>query len=497
MVSELRQYKLQFEGLFSESTIPMWFYDKKSLKFLAVNRAAEKHYGFSEKEFLKMTIRDMRPPEEIPNLLKQVSRKRKGLEVSGPWKHLKKDGSLMYVEIASRDQKFAGRDARLVAVHDITKQILLQEEVRKNEIKFSSLIKNSTDIITLLDRDGTCLFMSDSIKGILGYEPDEITGKNIFEFIHPEDLERVFAIFMEGIEIPDFITTIEYRFRSKTGEWKFFESTGKNLLHLPEISAVVTNSRDITVRKNLELRLRNKVRDLDAFIYRTSHDLKEPHASIEGILNLARSEISGTPYAHYCDMMAKTTRKLGEILSNLEAISKGEPAEMRIEKINLKNILNDILTRFQKTITEKRITVKSTINTPTDLMFDPQLLTIILQHLMKNAVLYHIPDPSSFVRVGLTTDAEILTLEVEDNGPGIPPEYHEKVFLPFFRASEEIPGSGLGLFIIRYIAEKMNGTVRLESMPGKGTRVTVVMPAINDTPPFPPLDRGGRETNPL
>src|SRR4030042_2787370 len=88
-----------YEHFYKSNPHPMWIYDLETLAFLDVNDAAVQHYGYSEKEFYSMTIRNIRPPEDIPALLENISKIEKGLDMAGTWRHIKKDGTLLHVEI--------------------------------------------------------------------------------------------------------------------------------------------------------------------------------------------------------------------------------------------------------------------------------------------------------------------------------------------------------------------------------------------------------------
>ena len=138
---------------------------------------------------------------------------------------------------------------------DITEGKRAEVRLYKSEAKFLSLIQNSSDIIGILESDGTILYESPSIEGILGYKPEELIGKNAFEFIHPEDISKSFNSLKYLIENFGAIVRVESRFRHKDGSWCFLESTGSNLLAEPSVKGIVLNSRDITDRKIFEERL--------------------------------------------------------------------------------------------------------------------------------------------------------------------------------------------------------------------------------------------------
>jgi PAS domain S-box-containing protein len=120
--SALRDSEARYRRLFDANPQPMWVYDLGTLRFLAVNDAAVSHYGFSREEFLSMTIADIRPSEDLPALLKNVSSVTGGLDKAGEWRHRRKDNSIIHVEITTHTLTFAGRKAELVLAHDITKR---------------------------------------------------------------------------------------------------------------------------------------------------------------------------------------------------------------------------------------------------------------------------------------------------------------------------------------------------------------------------------------
>lgn len=126
----LRASEERYRTLFESNPNPMWVYDRETLAFLAVNAAAVRHYGYSEDEFLAMTIKDVRPSEDVVALMDDLSQKTEGLGEPTQWRHRKKDGELIDVEITSHEQTWLGRRAKLVLVNDITKRKLAEEEIR-------------------------------------------------------------------------------------------------------------------------------------------------------------------------------------------------------------------------------------------------------------------------------------------------------------------------------------------------------------------------------
>lgn len=130
--------------LFERNPLPMWVYDVKSLYFLAVNDAAVVAYGYTRSEFLRMTIKDIRPPEEIPALLKEIGRLDSRTESIGFWRHVKRDGTVIDVEVRGSEIDFDGHRARFVLVKDVTERLRSDRRLRTEFAVTRVLMESST-----------------------------------------------------------------------------------------------------------------------------------------------------------------------------------------------------------------------------------------------------------------------------------------------------------------------------------------------------------------
>lgn len=127
--------------LFQANPNPMWIYDERTLRFLEVNEAAVKLYGWSREEFLRMTAKDIRPPEEVPKLAKKLAAQRSGRATFvGEWRHWKKDHTPLDVEVTVSRIRFQGRSARLTMVHDTSPRKRTEEFLRASEAKYHTLL---------------------------------------------------------------------------------------------------------------------------------------------------------------------------------------------------------------------------------------------------------------------------------------------------------------------------------------------------------------------
>jgi PAS domain S-box-containing protein len=132
----------------------------------------------------------------------------------------------------------------------------------ESERRFRSLVQHASDIVTILENDGTVRYESPSIERVLGYDPEELIGKNAFEYIHPDELGQASSTFARVLEAPGTPGRVEFRFRHKDGSWRWLEAIGSDLRHDPAVKGVVVNSRDITDRKRAEEQVQNTLASL-------------------------------------------------------------------------------------------------------------------------------------------------------------------------------------------------------------------------------------------
>jgi PAS domain S-box-containing protein len=245
------QFKIEknkYRDLFNLSPLPQWVYDVDTLKFLDVNKAAIQHYGYSKKEFLSMTIKDIRPPEEI-DALEEVLRsdvKAKTFHRSVV-KHRKKTGEIIMVKAEGNSITYGDRSARLVLAVDETEKLKAQQHLEASEQRFKALVQDGSDMIAILDDVGNYIYVSPTSKSVLGVEYKDLINKNIFSFIHEDD-EELLANKLLLIDDRQRIKVPPYRFRDSEGNYRWIETIITDMTDDPAISGIITNSRDVTQR---------------------------------------------------------------------------------------------------------------------------------------------------------------------------------------------------------------------------------------------------------
>ena len=256
----LRESEARYRDLFESNPQAMWVYDVETLAFLAVNDAAIASYGFSRDEFLAMTIRDVRPPEEVERLLAALPGRRDGLGHTAVWRHRRKNGADILVEVTSHTLAFGGRRARLVLAHDVTERRKAEDALRESEERLRlALEAGGLGIYDLDVRTGEAQ-VSPEYATMLGLDPATLheTNDAWIARLHPEDRESVAAAYRDYIAGKSPAYRVEFRQRTREGTWKWILSLGRIVARDEDGTPrrMLGTHMDITERKLAEQALR-------------------------------------------------------------------------------------------------------------------------------------------------------------------------------------------------------------------------------------------------
>ncbi|MDP1570136.1 MAG: PAS domain S-box protein [Vicinamibacterales bacterium] len=240
----LRDSERRYRQLFHANPHPMWVYDTDTLRFLAVNDAAILHYGWTEAQFLQMTIADIRPDEDVARLREDVAHLPSiGADTPSVWRHFKADGTLIDVEIMAHSLEFEGRKASLVLAHDITARVGAEREIRdlNDELRaqhaagatalarLRALIEASPTVLYTLainDPAYQATWVSDNVLRILGYTVDEALAPGWWgAHLHPEDRDRAYAEHATLTGRGQLVH--EYRFADRHGRYRIIRDESR------------------------------------------------------------------------------------------------------------------------------------------------------------------------------------------------------------------------------------------------------------------------------
>lgn len=378
---------------------------------------------------------------------------------------------------------------------DVTLISTVYRELESSEKRYRLLTDRASDIVSQLSVDGTIEFVSPAVKRILGRPPEELKGTN-FSSLLVEGEQQQFAQFLHEVATgtQDVISTV--RAKRADGRTRWLELSGRTLRDENENhTGIVCAARDVSERKKFEADLqaaRLQAEDANAsksrFLTNVSHDLRTPLNAILGFAELIRDEIfgpAGDPrYVEYASLIHESGTMLRAFLTDLLDLSKIEAGryDLHPERLELSEVVPSCVRQIMPRATKKHVEVEDGIpETGLELFVDRGALTHILLNLLSNSVKFT-PDGGK-IEVGARRENRMVALTVRDTGVGIKDEDIERITAPFEQSESAHgfarEGVGVGLAIVKSLAELHGGTLTIESEPGTGTCVTVRLPAAN------------------
>jgi PAS domain S-box-containing protein len=400
--------------------------------------------------------------------------------------YVRKDGSEVPVLVTPSLLEGENYDGVSVVV-DITEQEAAVEALRHNEERLRLLIENGHDIITVLEPDGTILYVSSSVERVLGYAPEELVGRNTFDWMHPEDAERVVAVLSDGIVGGLQTGEAEYRYRARDGSWRWLESVGRNLLTTRGVKGIVINSRDVTERRAWQKRLEQAERlgSLGRLAATVAHEFNNVLMGIQPFAEVLRRRLADDERAVSACNHIETSVKRGRRITQ-EILRFTQAAEPTLTPVNVGDWLQEMSTELRGLLPE---TVQLVVIGPvrkTIMLADRLQLTQAVSNLVLNA--RDAMPGGGVITLGTESDlpgtaidtreivdpAAFVHLSVRDEGGGIPPGMQQQIFEPLFTTKRS--GTGLGLPIVHQIVTRHGGHVFVESEQGRGTIFHLLIP---------------------
>lgn len=361
-----------------------------------------------------------------------------------------------------------------------------EEKLAESEHRFSSLIQNITDLITLITPTGEIIFQSPAIKQMLGYEINEVIGKTVFDFVHPDDQEEILRRLKSFSGVPLILPTLEYRMLHKDGSSSYFESIGSSLLDDPAIGAIVVVSRDITPRKKYQAELiaakevaEAATRAKSEFLAIMSHEIRTPLNGVSGMTGLLLETDLTREQRDYVETIRMSSDTLLVIINDILDFSKIESGKLEMEEapFEVRRCMEEAIDIFAGKAAEKGLHLLNYLegDVPRQIIGDITRLRQILVNLISNAVKFT-DDGEIIVKVSaeeLHDKMYKLTFSVQDSGIGISKEKVDLLFHPFSQVdsstTRKYGGSGLGLAICKKLVELYHGELWVRSQPGIGS----------------------------
>ena len=279
-------------------------------------------------------------------------------------------------------------------------------------------------------------------------------------------LKRQLLKHFDDQKIPDDLTPL---FQSISDSYEHYER--ENIL----LERILNLSSEELYSTNTKLRKRNQ--ELDKFVYSTSHDLRAPLTSIMGLLQLIEIENDPKNINKYLGLIKTSALNLDNFIKDIVDYTHNNKKDVEYRQIDFEELVSSCLEKVNYMPSsysiEKHISVKSSL----PFYSDYRRLGNLLTNLISNAIKYcNSSRNDCFLKIIIETDEEQALISIEDNGIGISKEHISKVFNMFYRASDDSKGSGIGLYIVKEIVDKLKGTITVASDLGKGTIFQITIP---------------------
>lgn len=473
----LRRSEVTHRELFDANPVPIWVYERANLRFLAVNDAAIRQYGYTREEFLAMTLRDLMP---------------RGAGLQAPagatTQYRRKDGTLADVDIVSHVIEFDGKAACLVLAHDVTEQMRTQQALRK----LSMAVEQSPVSIVITDRDGRIEYVNPKFTQSTGYTLDDMLGRNA-DLLRSGEHPMEVAIPMWQALMAGKQWSGEMHCRRKDGSTYWEHGHITPLLDTDgAITHFVAIKEDITERKQTEERERQRQSQLlhsarlitmGEMASAIAHELNQPLTAISNFssVGLRRLEGQADPGKLHdlFDIIGKQALRAGEIIHGMRDFVKKRDPDRR--PLNVNDVVSEMahLAGIQAKASEVAI----------ELDLDPQLPLVradriqieqVLFNLIKNGIEAMEGTPAGRqIRIGTRQlRPKEVEVSVSDRGSGLPKRDSTDVFAPFFTTKAE--GMGMGLSISRSIIEAHGGRLWAMPNPRSGTTFHFSLPVAEE-----------------
>ena len=493
----LQQSEARYRSLFDSNPQPVWVYDVETLRFLEVNGSAVAHYGYSRTEFLSMTIADIRPPEDVPRVHEVVAHSGgAGTQKTGIWRHRRKDGSIIQVEITSHIFEFLGRRARLVLAHDVSDRVRAEAVLQETSARLHGVLDHSPLLIGLLDLEGRFILANRSLAAVLDRDVRDIEGRLLTELVAPPQAAEFAARLAEvrdsraPLAVRDEVDVGADRRAYSSVLFPLFGSDGQ-VMSVGSIALDITSQvRAEAERGRLEVQLiqAQKMEAVGRLAGGVAHDFNNMLGVILGYTEVLLAA-PDTPESICNDLeqITAAAQHSAELTRQLLAFARQQT--IAPEVLDLNSSVASMLRMLSRLIGEAIDLVWSPAEDLWPVHMDPAQVDQVLANLVVNA-------RDSIGAAGTITistacieidedycsahadfvPGEYVLLSVADNGHGMDRATLDRIFDPFFTTKPQGKGTGLGLPMVYGIVRQNHGFIHAYSEPGHGTTMRIYLP---------------------
>ncbi len=451
--------------------------DETSTTLLVTDRI-EEITGYSAREFYldPGLFGKIVHPDDLSMVWEKIQRHRKDKSVLDvEYRIVRKDGTVRWVKDMAQPSLNRAEEIERIDgfMEDITERRWTEKELRDSRERFALAQKAAK--IGSWDWDITTgsLAWSDEIEPMFGFGPGEFerTYEAFLRCVHPDDRQKVEQAVKECVERgSDY--SIDHRVVSPSGVIRWISEKG-NVVRDSNGKAVrmLGIAQDVTESKQSEQRINELNRELEAFAYSVSHDLRAPLRRIEGFGNLLLEDAKdklGDSEKDYLSRISSSISDMNLLIEGILKLSRVSSSAISVKELDLAGMAAEVVDQLRKSEPSRRVSFRS--EPGIRVRGDRVLLMSVLDNLLGNAWKFTRDVKNPEIELGTATIDGSRAIFVKDNGAGFDPTYSDKLFKPFQRlhSSSEFPGNGVGLAIVKRIVERHGGKVWAEGAVSKG-----------------------------
>jgi len=455
-----------------------------NFEVIAYNKAAQENSPFFLKTELQsgVSLLDLVDPstkEHCRTFLEQAMREE---ESERNTEYTDENGKLHIYHHIYRALRNGSEKNLFITSTDITGRWKAEHALKENKQRFKTIIEYSFDAIVIIDEKGLIKYVSPSIHHLIGFQPDELLGKNAFDFIHKPDIESVLEK-LEAVMRNDEVDFADYRSVTKQGKLKWLEAKAKNMFDNKHVNGILVSLRDISERKRLmeeQTMLTNELQkynnDLKQFSFITSHNLRAPVANLISLLSLYNYQQPSDQFnIELMEKFNECTVKLNDTLNDLVnvLVVRSNPNTDQ-EFVRFTEIASKVQNDTNALLKTAGGEIRFDFSKAEGIRYNKVHLESIFLNLITNSIKYASPERHLQINIVSERTDTGIRLNFTDNGIGIDLErYGDRMFGLYqrFHASKE--GKGLGLYMIRSQIVASGGDIEVFSKPGEGTTFVV------------------------
>jgi PAS domain S-box-containing protein len=354
-----------------------------------------------------------------------------------------------------------------VILQDTTHRVYYQSKLRQLKGEYQSLFENSVIGILRCDpASGKILSYNHKAQEFLGRKGSGLNLRDLFY------VENDYALFSEILLRDKKVTGFEFQHSKNQPEGRWFSIDGRYSWNEEFAELTIL---EVTNRKVQEVEVQRLKNELDKFIYHASHDLRSPLSSILGLINLIKIANPPQLIAEYNKLIHERVHHLDILLKDLATITFNNHSEPIYEKVNMHELTNGVASEFS--YQNEKIKILLQVDENLVLSVDVIRFRTVLRNLISNGIKYYNPTVSEpYVSIGIELKPDSFVLKVSDNGVGMNDHQLMMIYSMFHRGHQSLSGSGLGLYIVKSMVDKLVGRIKVNSTVGLGTEFSVTLP---------------------